>query len=267
LLSVQAPLSVSSPLSIFSAGTLKGTSTIIGNVFNSGFVLPGLSPGTLTINGNYTQTAAGVLQMEIGGAAAGQFDRLVVTGAGNLGGTLDIRLMNGFVPQPSNSFPILQYGSHTGSFAQSVGDFSTAQIGAAGLSIAVQSGSVGSTVGAGISGHGTRIFGLAVQGKVKNGVLAFDGLVEYFDLQNGIHLQSTSITNFRIDSDGQHATVTGTATLNGKKGYTFVADVAAGGTSAGQFRIRIYQTAVLLYDSEVFNLGNLFDDGLIVINR
>jgi hypothetical protein len=141
------------------------------------------------------------------------------------------------------------------------------QLGAAGATIQVQAGSTGSAVGVGISGHGARIFGLAVQGKVKYGVLAFDGLVEYFDLQNGLHLQSTSITNFRIDSDGQHATVTGTATLNGKKGYTFVADMAAGGTSAGQFRIRIYQTAVLMYDSEVFSLGNLFDIGLIEIKH
>src|SRR5262249_19692738 len=40
-------------------GTLAGSGTINGNVINSGQVNPGSSPGILTINGNYTQTASG----------------------------------------------------------------------------------------------------------------------------------------------------------------------------------------------------------------
>src|SRR5262249_11057691 len=133
VLSVQAPLTVASPLLIQQGGTLKGTSTIFGNVFNSGFVLPGLSPGTLTIQGDYTQAPSRVLQMELAGTAAGQFDRLVVSGTANLGGTLDVVLLDGFIPPAGASFPILQYGSYTGSFAATVGDFSTAQFGATGL--------------------------------------------------------------------------------------------------------------------------------------
>ncbi len=42
---------------------------------------PGASPGTLTITGDYTQTSAGTLAIEIGGVTAGtQFDQLAVSG-------------------------------------------------------------------------------------------------------------------------------------------------------------------------------------------
>jgi hypothetical protein len=51
-------------------GTLSGSGTIAGSLTNAGEVDLGSSPGTLTINGNYTQTAAGALNLEVGGPAA-----------------------------------------------------------------------------------------------------------------------------------------------------------------------------------------------------
>ena len=48
------------------AGTLSGTGTITGNVFNYGRVSPGNSIGTLTINGDYRQVAPGILELEVG---------------------------------------------------------------------------------------------------------------------------------------------------------------------------------------------------------
>jgi len=51
------------------ASTLSGRGTIIGNVENAGQVNPGASAGTLTIDGDYTQTADGVLNIELGGTA------------------------------------------------------------------------------------------------------------------------------------------------------------------------------------------------------
>jgi hypothetical protein len=50
---------------------------------NGGEIDPGgTGPGRLTITGNYTQTATGVLNIDLGGLTAGsQFDQLVVTGS------------------------------------------------------------------------------------------------------------------------------------------------------------------------------------------
>ena len=53
--------SIQSNTTIEQAGRLKGSGTINGNVANSGIVAPGNSIGTLTINGNYTQSSGGRL--------------------------------------------------------------------------------------------------------------------------------------------------------------------------------------------------------------
>ena len=94
------------------AGVLNGTGTIVGNVTNTGgTVAPGASPGTLTINGDYMQGSGGTLAVEIGGTTAGtQYDQLVVTGNATLGGTLNVALVNGFVPASGGSFTVVQTG-------------------------------------------------------------------------------------------------------------------------------------------------------------
>ena len=66
--------------SVVNAGFFQGTGVVNGNVFNSGIVSPGASIGTLTINGDYTQTASGTLRIEVAGASAGQYDVLAVNG-------------------------------------------------------------------------------------------------------------------------------------------------------------------------------------------
>ncbi|HZT86446.1 MAG TPA: autotransporter domain-containing protein, partial [Stellaceae bacterium] len=63
---------------------LSGHGTILGGVANSGTVLPGGSVGTLTIAGNYTQSASGTLAIQLTPAAA---SKLVVGGAAILGGS------------------------------------------------------------------------------------------------------------------------------------------------------------------------------------
>ncbi len=50
-------------------GLLGGRGSLGGNLVNSGIVSPGDSPGTLTVNGNYTQNAAGTLRIEVAGLA------------------------------------------------------------------------------------------------------------------------------------------------------------------------------------------------------
>ncbi len=73
-------------LTVTPGSRLGGAGLIAGNVTNRGTVNPGNSPGTLTIDGDFTQTSPGTLQIEI--ASTSIFDRLVVSGTAALGGTL-----------------------------------------------------------------------------------------------------------------------------------------------------------------------------------
>ena len=98
-------------------GTISGSGTIGGSVSNSaGTTAPGNSPGILTIDGDYTQGAAGTLAIEIQGTTPGdQYDRLIVNGQANLAGTLDVSLTD-FTPSNGDTFDILDFSSVSGNF-------------------------------------------------------------------------------------------------------------------------------------------------------
>lgn len=62
-------------------GIFNGSAFVNGNVINDGGVVaPGNSPGTMTITGNYIQSANSILQMEVNGNQAGDYDILNVLG-------------------------------------------------------------------------------------------------------------------------------------------------------------------------------------------
>jgi len=98
------------------AGLLIGDGTVQAPVWNQGRLEPGLSAGILTIDGDYEQESDGTLAIELGGTAPGTYDQLVITGNATLAGTLDLSLINGFDPQPGDSFEILTAASVTGAF-------------------------------------------------------------------------------------------------------------------------------------------------------
>jgi hypothetical protein len=109
-------LAATAPLSI-QGGRLGGVGTVSASVVSAGTVAPGASAGLLTIGGAYTQGSTGTLAIEIGGLVAGtQYDRLAVTGTATLSGALNVTLVNGFVPQDTNTFTVLTAGSITGAF-------------------------------------------------------------------------------------------------------------------------------------------------------
>ncbi len=87
-------------------GLLGGTGTLNGDVLNGGVVSPGLSPGTFTVNGVYTQSSAGTLRIEIAGVTPGNFD-LLQAGSAFLDGTLQVVRFNNYSPQPGDSMTIL----------------------------------------------------------------------------------------------------------------------------------------------------------------
>jgi hypothetical protein len=101
-------------------GTLNGTGVINADLVNAAVISPGGAgaAGVLTVNGNYTQTTAGVLSIDLGGTTAGtDYDQLHVTGAASLDGTLRVQLINGYEPALNDTFQILTYASRSGDFA------------------------------------------------------------------------------------------------------------------------------------------------------
>jgi hypothetical protein len=107
-----------SPFSIVD-GRVAGSGTITGGVANGGgTVAPGNSAGVLTINGGYAQTEGGTLELEFGGPGAGTgHDRLAVTGAVSLSGTVDITVTA--VPSPSTD--LITSGGLSGEFVDVFG--------------------------------------------------------------------------------------------------------------------------------------------------
>lgn len=102
----------SSNVQINPQGILAGTGTLgsvagLSNVVNSGIVRPGTSPGILTIQGSYTQTASGTLVIQIAGRSEGEYSRLEVSNTAALDGTLSVNLLNGFEPTTGDEFVIL----------------------------------------------------------------------------------------------------------------------------------------------------------------
>lgn len=96
-------------------GTLRGHGSVGGNVTNSGTVWAGGSIGTLTIQGNYAQTAQGILEVEA--TPAGQTSLLAVDGTSSLAGSALV-LSDAGTWAPLTSYTILTAtGGITGQFA------------------------------------------------------------------------------------------------------------------------------------------------------
>jgi hypothetical protein len=90
-----------------SGGTLSGLGTAVGNVTigTDGTLSPG-DPGNFNVVGNLT--LSGTYDEQIAGPVSPQFDSVTVSGSANLtGGTLDISLLNGFIPTANQQYIIL----------------------------------------------------------------------------------------------------------------------------------------------------------------
>ena len=105
---------------VFSAASLPFVNYYGGNVFtNDGTVIVGSPLGIWPVDWDFTQSATGQLRIDIGGLTPGtQFDRVAFSGAVTLGGTLSVSMANSFVPAVGNSFAVLTYSNHSGTFAK-----------------------------------------------------------------------------------------------------------------------------------------------------
>jgi hypothetical protein len=103
------------------AGGLTGTGTVTGDVVSAGWVAPGASVGTLTLEGDYEQAIYGRLKVEIGGTGSGQSDLLLVNGQALLDGYLDVIALPGLTLEDGDSIRILTCAARQGEFAHWTG--------------------------------------------------------------------------------------------------------------------------------------------------
>lgn len=86
-------------------------------VENSGILELGSSAGQTT-GMDFQQNADGTWEVELGGLGLSDFDRMTLTGAASLDGTLDLSLIGGYVPMLGDTLNILSAtGGIAGSFA------------------------------------------------------------------------------------------------------------------------------------------------------
>ncbi|MYM26371.1 phosphatase PAP2 family protein [Duganella sp. FT135W] len=113
------------------AGTLQGDSVSAfgaGDVYNSGGTLVANAPAALKLAGKYTQLSGStILELDLGGAAAGSAGSLTVTGVATIGGgTLRIKFANGYKPKAGEVLNVITAGSLKGKFNSiTVDGFST----------------------------------------------------------------------------------------------------------------------------------------------
>jgi len=86
-----------------------------GTVFNND---PLMIAAPLTITGNFTQTAAGALDLDFAGVASGEYGALTIGSLATLDGALGIDLIGSFTLAKGDSFDILNFSGHTGNFDQ-----------------------------------------------------------------------------------------------------------------------------------------------------
>ena len=102
--------------SVQTGKTMSGSGDVNGSLSISGTLSPGLSAGAIAVHGPFQQVGSGRMTMEIGDAATVRFDRLIGSAGVTLAGTLDVRTLPGFVPDPGEEFTLITGTTRTGTF-------------------------------------------------------------------------------------------------------------------------------------------------------
>ena len=109
---------------ILQKGSLVGKGTVAAAVTSDASVTAGDSsanPATLSLAGSYTQNSTGTLNISIGGSIAGKYGQVAVSNGVILGGTLAIKLINGFTPAIGDTFNVLTGSAVSGTFSTVTG--------------------------------------------------------------------------------------------------------------------------------------------------
>jgi hypothetical protein len=119
-------------LANLSGATIRGGGAITGTgdttinqsiLTNHGLVAPGSTVGDLQIRGNFVQSATGVLEIDVTGFEAGEFDQLIIEtisttsgGLATLAGTLDFNFASELIPMLGDELVVLTAKQVTGMF-------------------------------------------------------------------------------------------------------------------------------------------------------
>jgi hypothetical protein len=109
---------------ILQKGSLVGKGTVAAAVSSGASVTAGDSsanPATLSVAGSYTQNSTGTLNISIGGSTAGKYGQVAVSNGVILGGTLAIKLINGFVPAIGDTLNVVTGSAVSGTFSTVTG--------------------------------------------------------------------------------------------------------------------------------------------------
>ena len=109
----------STPFSVQNGARLSGTGSIAGQVNHTGQIEPGHQGGVAILSlGSLAQNPSADTRLKLGGAAPGSgHDQILVSGSAQLGGVLEVTLMEGYEPGVGDVFRLVEAGSRSGSFA------------------------------------------------------------------------------------------------------------------------------------------------------
>ena len=114
--------SLTSNVAVGAAGTLGGNGTITGLVTNNGIIAPGNSIGTLTINGNFVQSAGSVYQVQVN--PAGQSDRINTSGMATInGGMVQVQAQSGTYARNTTYTILNATGGVSGAYSSVTSNF------------------------------------------------------------------------------------------------------------------------------------------------
>src|SRR5262249_41115726 len=148
-------------------------------------------------------------------------------------GTLTFNANGSFLYTPATGF------SGNDSFTYRASDGSLDSLATVTLQVSPAPATPGKVTGAGSIDRGARRVHIDRESREDNGGLAFTGHLSFEDRVRGIRLESPSITYLRVEDDGIRATIRGTATVNGVRGYTFTVFVEDHGEPGSNDRFRI----------------------------
>jgi len=88
-----------------------------GTNFFEGSLSPGNSPAGIRFGGDVVLGTGSATLIELAGTDAGEYDQLLIAGNLEVGGQLNVNLLDGFAPGAGDLFDILDFATLSGSFA------------------------------------------------------------------------------------------------------------------------------------------------------
>ncbi len=112
---------IAGTLDVSVGGELGALGTISGGLINRGWLTVGGEPGALAVQGDFTQTATGVIFMQLHRPDTGEYDHLTIGGRANLDGTLAVSIPWGYVPVDGDRYNLVTFASRSRDFATKTG--------------------------------------------------------------------------------------------------------------------------------------------------